>query len=301
MSRKSIAIFLFLFAPAFAAAQITQELESIAERLSALRGDASAGGKAPLGETKELTFYLLEEVIPHLAVGGVWSTSLTFVNLSIEAEAVFPIRFFTPQGTPWVVAPQGVSSGSTFNVRIPAFGSVTIELPSRTLDIKTGWALIEQPSNGAVGGHAIFRDNGGLGRPIPFEAVVPLSTWAEGAAIELGGLEMRIFYLPFDNTNGFNTCMAFVNSSTFSLGGFGLLALTEAGGVINFPLEDQIFLLDASEQTSFCLRERFPHLDRRRGTLLVIRPTDVLRLSAFAFRFDPQGSFTTFFPMSSLL
>ncbi len=301
MSRKYVAVFLFLLAPVFAPAQITQELESIAERLSALRGDVSAGGKTPSGETKELTFSFPQEVIPHLAVGGAWSTSLTFVNLSLEAEAVFPIRFFTPQGTPWVVAPQRLAPGSVFNLRIPIGGSLTIELPSRTLDIKTGWAFVEHPLHGAVGGHAIFRDNGGPSRPIPFEAVVPLSTWTEGAAIEVGGIEARIFFLPFDNTRGFNTCLAFVNSSSFMDEGFGLIALTEAGNPISFPLDDGIFLLESSEQTSFCLRGRFPHLDGRRGSLVVFRLANSLWLSAFAFRFDPQGAFTTFFPMSPLL
>ena len=108
-----------------------------------------------------------------------------------------------------------------------------MELVSPGSQIQTGWAEIEQPIGTVIGGHAVFRDNGGPGRPIPFEAVVPLSTFAEG---DSGGLleGFRTSLLPFDQTRGFNTCVALANSSSFST----------TTAVILLPRPDDSIVLD---------------------------------------------------------
>jgi hypothetical protein len=163
---------------------------------------------------KDLNFFLVEEVFPHIAIGGPWTTTLTFVNLGF-ADAQFNLRFFTPGGQPWTVRTSTGQNNSVFTVDVPAISSLDVELVLPGSQVQTGWAEIDQPANTTIGGHAVFRDNGGPGRPVPFEAVVPLSDFAEGSTSLLE--EFRISFMPFDQTRGFNTCLALTNASS----GFG--------------------------------------------------------------------------------
>ncbi len=50
------------------------------------------------------------EIMPHIAVGGVWGTTLTLVNTGDET-ITFPLRFWTPAGDPWAVFVEGRGSG----------------------------------------------------------------------------------------------------------------------------------------------------------------------------------------------
>lgn len=239
---------------------------------------------------KPLDFFLTQEVFPHIAIGGAWSTSITLVNLEAVATQ-FPLHFWATNGEPWVVTDTvtGISA-STFSVTLEALQYITVELASPGSETRTGWAEVEQPIGSTIGGHAIFRDAGGPGRPIPFEAVVPLSTFAEGSTSLLD--DFRISLFPFDQTRGFNTCIALANSSEF----FGTtVALLTPDGT---PLGQDIFI-GPRGQTSFCFRGLLP-LEGQRGVIIVGRAEADLTLSVVGFRFDPQGAFTTFFPMSKL-
>jgi hypothetical protein len=231
--------------------------------------------------SKGIGFFLVEEIFPHIAVGGVWSTELTFINLGNETAA-FPLRFFKPDGKPWVVSILGAGPArSSFALSLQPGISLVLALPSNGSDIATGWAEIEQPSNTSIGGHAIFTDRTS-GRPV-FEAVVPLSDWGDND-----------FFMPFDNTNGSVTCVAFANpsaSTDTSLsvefkdnGGARLLATTRS--------------LTRMHQQSFCLPAEFPATSGKRGSLRVVGSAS--QLSALGFRFTPGGAFTTFFAMSGL-
>lgn len=258
---------------------------------------------------KDLSFFLLEEIFPHIAVGGPWSTSIILMNVDPEQTAYTSIKFYQPNGTPWTVTD---SNGQSFSERAVTLGPLqmqTIELPQTGGAIETGWALVDQPVEGVIGGQAIFRDNGSVGRPTPFEAVIPLSHWGEGQEFELVGPtgELEDFtynYLPFDQTRGFNTCVAIANPASYQnplrIGVFAVdeqsNALVEnADGTPYGIVED----LPVFGQTSFCLRDELPQLQGRRGYLFIGHKS--VRIGIVGLRFDPQGSFTTLFPMSPLL
>ena len=136
---------------------------------------------------RDVDFFILEEIFPHITFGGPWSTTVTLLNIE-DLLAVFPLRFWTTDGQPWQVFVEGVGTSSEFTVTLPPGGSIDIVLPSPGPDIETGWAEIEQPLEATVAGHAIFTDRT-EGRPI-FEAVVPLGTSVDDQ-----------FFLLFDNTN----------------------------------------------------------------------------------------------------
>ena len=219
-----------------------------------------------------------EEIFPHLAIGGVWSTQMTFLNLGSQ-EAVFPLRFTKPNGDLWVVAPDGVNPGDNFTVKIPAGSSFTLNLPSRGSVIETGWADITQPTGNTIGAHLIFTDST-PGRTT-FEAVVPLSSFEEFD-----------FLLPFDNTNFNNTCIALANPVDTNPTTVTIEFRDEPGNV----LANATRVLDPFAQQAFCLVDEFPQLNARRG-FAVVRGSQGF-LSALGLRFLPGGAFTSFFPMS---
>jgi len=219
-----------------------------------------------------------EEIFPHLAIGGVWSTQMTFLNLGSQ-EAVFPLRFTKPNGDPWLVAPDGVNAGDNFTITIPADSSFTLNLPSRGSVIETGWADIRQPTGNTIGAHLIFTDST-PGRTT-FEAVVPLSSFEEFD-----------FLLPFDNTNFNNTCIALANPSSSTQTTVTIDFRDEAGVL----LTDTTRVLNPFEQQAFCLVNEFPQLNARRGVAIVVGSNSLL--SPLGLRFLPGGAFTSFFPMS---
>ena len=229
---------------------------------------------------KKLNFFSDEEVVPHIAVGGVWTTTLTFLNVGGGA-GVFLLRFWTTQGQPWEVFVEGLGRFSEFTISLSAGGSIDLVLPSQEPDIQTGWAEIDQPSATRIAGHAIFTDRT-EGRP-PFEAVVPLTTWRDNQ-----------FMLPFDNSGGNNTCMALANSSQFNPTTVSLDFTDQDVNRLLLSSKD----LAARNQTAFCFAD-FPELAGRRGVLRVVGSEE--ELTALAFRFNPGGAFTTFFTMSEFV
>ena len=212
--------------------------------------------------------------MPHIAAGGVWTTAVTLVNTG-DSMADFPLRFFTPTGAPWEVFVEGLGTASEFPISLAAGNAIDLVLPSRDEIIRTGWAEIDQPVGSALGGHAIFTDQT-PGRPV-FEALVPL--------VDGGDNE---FLLPFDNTNGNNTCLALANSSdaqstTASLDFRDQLA----NSIISRAVD-----LSSGNQTAFCLVDDHPALVGKKGVLSVSGSGP--KLSVLAFRFNPGGAFTTF-------
>ncbi len=169
--------------------------------LSAQAAEEPSRGK------RDLDFFLLQQVLPHIAVGGGWTTTLTFVDVG-EQAGTFPLKFYLPDGSPWVVSPTGMGPSSEFTITLAPGRFVEVELPDNSPNITTGWAEIQQPrdlSGGGtdIGGQAIFTDTSPTQPNRPdFEAVVPLSSFADSA-----------FFLPFDNTGGLVTCAAFANPS----------------------------------------------------------------------------------------
>ena len=240
----------------------------------------------------DLIFMGEHRVFPHIAVGGGWTTEISLVNMG-NSPAEFPIRFFRTDGQPWPIqTTEGVIDGGIARVVVGSRTVLTV-LHVGGAQVETGWALISPPEGAAIAGHAIFRDNGGPGRPIPFEAVVPLSSVIEGSD-EYSPGELTIL-LPFDNLRGFNTCVALANPTD----AFTSVAINGVDRV-EFAQQSIQIQIGPLSQRSFCLRDTMTELEGHAGLLTLTRPDSTPGLSLLAFRFDPQGAFTTFFPMSPL-
>jgi hypothetical protein len=257
---------------------------------------------------EDLQFFLLEEVFPHVAFGGPWSTSIVLMNVDGSDAthiAQTTIQFFHQDGTPWTVRD---SSGQAYSIRaftLAPLESLTIELPQTGGAIETGWAMVEQPTKGTIGGQAIFRDNGSVGRPTPFEATEPLTNWGEGdrSVADDGKTQISFNFLPYDQTNGRNTCLAVANSASYQTLTFDVLVKPagSAGPIVNKDgsLFGVRYTLPIYGQTSFCLNAVMPSLKGTKG-MLFLRRIDSVRFAVIGLRFDPSGSFTTVFPMSAL-
>jgi hypothetical protein len=231
-------------------------------------------------EQKNIEFFPNAQVFPHVAIGGVWSSEMTLVNLDPDDEAAFTLRFYKPNGTPWTVTIPGLGTNSQWNIVLPPEASAVYkpDWPGQT--IETGWAVIDQPVDAQIAGHIIFSDLT-EGRP-PFESVVPLSSDSE-------------FYLsmPFDNTANNVSCIAIANpvssqvlySLEFSNNDDELIAIYTAGS------------LSGRNQTSFCLPSEFPETAGERGLIRITGSNSFL--SVLGFRFNTSGAFATMFPMTA--
>lgn len=249
---------------------------------------------APAAEKqKDLTFFLVERVFPHIAIGGVWSSTMILMNLDgVETETT--VLFFKPDGTPWEVTDSQGNTFSALNLTLGALGMAIIEFPSNGPDIETGWAQLTQPENATIGGQLIFRDAGGEGRPIPFEAVVPLTNFVEGS--DNFDDALWVLHSPFDQTSGFNTCLAIANPTNGEVE-VAIVPVDVDEGISEEASTSIVFA--AGTQRAFCLSTEMPALAGRRGYLTLGRVADTA-LAVLGLRFDPQGAFTTFFPMSAL-
>ena len=168
------------------------------------------------------------------------------------SKGTFPLKFYRPDGSPWVVSPTGMGPSSEFTITLAPGRFVEVELPDNSPNITTGWAEIQQPrdpSGGGtdIGGQAIFTDTSPTQPNRPdFEAVVPLSSFADSA-----------FFLPFDNTGGLVTCAAFANPSELITNTVTLDFRDENDNSI---LLDTL-MLGPKNQTAFCFPDRSPQLD----------------------------------------
>lgn len=247
-------------------------------RLIAFAAFGALSALAAETEQKNIDFNPDAQVFPHVAIGGVWSSEMTLVNLDPDDEAAFTLRFYKPDGTPWLMTIPGLGTDSQFGIVLPPEGSAVYKPNSPGVNIETGSAVIDQPPDAQIAGHIIFTDST-AGRPV-FESVVPLSSDSE-------------FYLsmPFDNTAGNVSCIAIANP---------------ANSTVHYSLEfsnndDELIdiftdgTLAGRNQTAFCLPGEYPETANERGLIRITGSSNFL--SVLGFRFNHAGAFATMFPM----
>ena len=119
------------------------------------------------GECKQATASTVTSVLPQLAFGGGWATSLYFTNLTASAVS-FPVNFVAGDGSPLNVP---ALNGSLVQVNLAERGSVVIEAPDSN-SLVEGYATAALPAG--VTGYGVFRYTA-PGSAAGQEAVVPLS------------------------------------------------------------------------------------------------------------------------------
>jgi hypothetical protein len=259
---------------------MTRKMTKTWLRLIALASLGILPALAAENQPKNVAFTPHAQAFPHIAIGGVWSSEMTLVNLDPDDEAAFTLRFYKTDGSPWLLTIPGLGTNSEYDIVLPPEGSAVYKPDSPGVQIETGWAVIDQPVDAQVAGHIIFTD-GTEGRP-PFEAVVPLSSDSE-------------FYLsiPFDNTENSVSCIAIANPSTFATY-YSLEFSTNDDQLIDIFTDG---LLNARNQQSFCLPEEFPETADERGLIRITGSSNLL--SVLGFRVNTSGAFATMFPMTA--
>jgi len=121
--------------------------------------------------------------LPHLAVGGPWTTELIVSNVGDESSAV-TIRFYGDDGHDLVLPVAGVGNVSTVSAVLPAHATSSYVAADSTGPVQGGWGLVS--ASAPVSVQAVFRNRTSTG--IHYEAAVPSNS---------GGLS---FVMPFDAT-----------------------------------------------------------------------------------------------------
>ncbi len=226
------------------------------------------------GAQRAITFSSVDDVLPHFVFSGSWNTSVTFVNFGHD-PVEFPLEFFRDDGTPMMVPIADVGLFSRLDVGIAAHGSVTFETDGDpNVPTEQGWVKVDLSCCNNVTGLAVFRQRIGDRES---EAVVPL---ASSLSTQSGMI--------FDNTAGFITGVAMVNTSAVSVATITIAFRQEDGARIHL---DQ-FTLDPREHRAFALPNEYPETRESKGTMEFLAHGGGLAL--LGLRFSPRGSFTSF-------
>lgn len=166
----------------------------------------------------------------------------------------------------------GLGSIAATSYTVPPYGSKTFETQGNaTSQLLQGWAHIAPESGSTISAVATFRTRTS-GEP-DFEVVAPALP------------DSRRLMFPFDNTSGFVSSMAIVNTGT--AGSISMLFRDENGAEIaSRVLPDFV----SGEHWAFVLWDAFPALVNRRGTIEVTSlasPTPAI--VGLVLRFNPTG------------
>lgn len=221
-----------------------------------------------------------DRIIPHLAFGGSWSTTITLVNVYHSAAAV-DLRFYDSNGVPMPVPTDIQGNTSVVRVNLPIGGSQRINIAGGG-DTRVGWARLDYDwAISEVAATAVFRQS--VPGRADFEALVPADN------------ETSQFRVQFDEVNGYTTGLALANTSATQVV-LEVTARNEAGQPINqAPVE---LTLPSFGHTAFALTahpQLGPIVRNRRG-VIDIKSISGSSYSALGLRFSSAGSFTTVVP-----
>jgi hypothetical protein len=211
--------------------------------------------------------------LSQLVDGGGWNTTFVLANMDTVPVAI-TLRFWKEDGSQMRLLFEGVIGGAsdTLAATIGVGGTLTLITQGVDAVATQGWAELTSP--GKIGGLAVFRQRV-PGRPDQ-EAAVPITT------------SVSRFVLPFDNTQGFVTSMALINTNGTRVVSVSVVIRDETGTQI----ATDALVLDPRRHASFTLPDRFPVVANRRGVAEFSSTT--ADLSGLGLRFDPGGAFTSF-------
>ncbi len=214
-----------------------------------------------------------QTVIPQIADGGGWQTTIVLTNTSGSATTA-GIAFFqetvASATAPW--SPPFTDVNSTSSIAIPAGGTVLIHSAATASTTTVGWASVTGTS---VSAYAIF-SQAVTGRPNQ-----------DGTGVALAATSRVL--VPYDNTNGFVTAVAIANTgSTAATITVGLENSLTSSPVTPAPAS---ITLPANGHTAFNLPTLFAATTNHSGTAEFSVSGGTI--SALALRFDPTGSFAS--------
>jgi hypothetical protein len=231
--------------------------------------------------------------LAHIAYGvdgpSSWETSFVFLCLDAVAATV-QLLTYAPSGGALAVPVVGGTTASVHEFSVPAGGAVQVDLDRTASNgITTGWAGII--ASGNVRGQGIFRSR--ITGRLDLEAVVPMVLRNQPACIiPFPTQPGAVLAMPFDNTGGYVTSVAFANTATAART-LDLEFLDQNGAQLFLAHET----LGAHNQIAFETSSRYPAVSGRKGWMRVLN--SVTDFSALGFRFNPGGAFTTWLPVLS--
>ena len=221
-------------------------------------------------------------VVPHIAVGGdTWSTDFDIICLENSAQP-FTLSFYDSQGDAMALElydenGQFIGSKVSHTGVVPQQGAIFLRTRNTGAVLKQGYAVLENTDSRNVGVTAIITNS--FAGQANLRASVP--------ALNTFNHRLR---LPFTNTNGFNTCIAFRSDAPAATQNIQVTAMDASGGQLGTP---HLMTLQAGWHTAFCLWEILPDTVGRVGVVDVTTNTGI---TGIAFTFDPNGRFWTQIP-----
>ena len=227
----------------------------------------------------------LRKYVPQLVDGTGWQTTFTLIN-GLDGPTAGMLRFFDSAGSPMTMPVRvGASVQNVASIGLVARGKgiAVVETTGESPQLKQGYATFT------------YEDTPGTGRSmlVNFRQRVPGRPDYEAAATAISGLTNK-YGMSFDNTSGFSTAIAIVN--TDSIVGDYLIAFYDESGS---RISTSVIGLNGSQHAAVSLPARFPDTAGRRGFFEVSRipPSagGAARLSnaaVVALRFNPTGPFS---------
>ncbi len=224
-------------------------------------------------------------IIPHVADGGSWqSTVAIFNSFSIDPARV-SIIFRGDDGGLLTLPIKNVGAISSLELDLAPQGAVFLETSATNSSVQTGWVeVVQLTGNTPVRGYAVFRQRIS-GRP-DFEAV------------SMGLRSADSLTFPFDNTAGLVTSFAVVNVTPVACG-LSVSAIFDEFGNSLTAGPKLIGNLTARGHVAFVSTDKMPELANKRG-FLTVNADPLLGcsgLAALGLRFNPSGPFTNLLPL----
>ncbi|HUI77646.1 MAG TPA: hypothetical protein VLY24_07005 [Bryobacteraceae bacterium] len=209
-------------------------------------------------------------VIPQVADGGAWQTTLVLTNPNTEA-ALVSLEFYQSTGggatQSWNLPLLETSTKQ--ELTLPPGGTLFLHTPGTGPTTTVGWGQVL--SFWTISCYAIFTQRVS-GRPDQNGTAEGVSSYSH-------------LLVPFDNTGGLVTSLAVANSSLSSAAIYVTFQSTD-GAVSHLPP----ISIPALGQMTFALPQQFPSTSAKGGLLEFYAPTGAI--SASALRFNPGGAFT---------
>jgi hypothetical protein len=241
------------------------------------RGDATLlTYTLPVGDGQSLTRF---GVLPHIASGGGWKTTLYLANLDSQAQAlrlIFRGDDGQPLSLPLKVTAGGESQTLTtanLDTTLAPNSTVQVESDAGTAEGINAW--VECLGSPMINGYGVFRYAPADG--MQSEATVPLETSFKPS-----------FLLPYENTNGFTTGIGLADLSQDTSVTITATLYDENGA----QLTQRPLAVAGGGHVSFSLTDKFPEAASHRGFVL-FQGSDAGLITGLGVRVSPLATFTS--------
>jgi len=189
-----------------------------------------------------------QTILPQIADGGDWRTTVVLVNTTTSAASV-SLDFYedVTDGATQAWNPPFEEVASTLDLNLPAAGTMFLHTPGTAKAVSQGWGQVVAPPG--VAAYAIYTYEGSSG-----------TLQNDGTSVATSAATRVL--VPFDNTSGLVTSLAVVNP-TGSAEPVSVNIQTDTGVISQASIPS----LAANGQIAFLTAQQFPATANARGLL----------------------------------